>query len=440
MLKRNGNTWLGKLLVPALIGAMLMAGCGNASGAGNDGAAASSAQSAGAVSTDSTAAEDTGSAKAPELPGLTFESELPIEHATMFRVYYYSDGFKLIDITDSGEFLLVPEGKEVPEELEAAMEDGTLGESAGAAADGDETTESGVLDGTLTVIRQPVDSVYQAASAGMSLIDAIDAMDHVSMCSVDENGWYIDAPRKALADGSISFGGKYSQPDYEMLIDKDCDLAIESTMILHAPDVMEMIEDLDIPVMIERSSYEMDPLGRTEWVKLYGALFNKEEEAAAFFEEKTASLKNLEGMKNSGKTVAFFAVNTNGTVVVRKSDDYIPHMIETAGGRYIFEDLKSEEGSASTTVNMSMEEFYAAAVDADYLVYNATIEDPLGSVDDLVAKDKIFAEFKAVQDGNVYQLSKAAYQATDAMADQILDLHDMLDGGDGGEYISKVGA
>ncbi len=32
---------------------------------------------------------------------------------------------------------------------------------------------------------------------------------------------------------------------------EDCDLAIESTMILHTPKVQEMIEDLDIPVFID---------------------------------------------------------------------------------------------------------------------------------------------------------------------------------------------
>ena len=42
----------------------------------------------------------------------------------------------------------------------------------------------------------------------------------------------------------------------------ECDLAVESTMILHTPKVQEMIEDLDIPVFVDYSSYESHPLGR----------------------------------------------------------------------------------------------------------------------------------------------------------------------------------
>ena len=58
-------------------------------------------------------------------------------------------------------------------------------------------------------------------------------------------------------------------------MDEGCNLAIESTMILHTPKVQEMIEMLDIPVFIDRSSYETHPLGRTEWIKVYGVLADK---------------------------------------------------------------------------------------------------------------------------------------------------------------------
>ena len=67
--------------------------------------------------------------------------------------------------------------------------------------------------------------------------------------------------------------------------------------------------------------------------------------------------------------MAYFYINTDGSVVVRKSDDYIPTMIEIAGGRYVFKDLKNSEGNAPS-VKLTMEEFYATAVDADYLIYN----------------------------------------------------------------------
>lgn len=88
----------------------------------------------------------------------------------------------------------------------------------------------------------------------------------------------------------MQFAGKYSEPDYEMLVDEDCDVAIESTMILHTPKVQEMIENLGIPVFIDRSSYEMHPLGRTEWVKLYGAMMERKQRLRYFLTGRQRSL------------------------------------------------------------------------------------------------------------------------------------------------------
>ena len=53
-------------------------------------------------------------------------------------------------------------------------------------------------------------------------------------------------------------------------------------------------------------------------------------------------------------------------------------------------------------MSMQMEEFYAGAKDADYIIYNSTIEGELSSVDDLLAKSPLFEKFKAVQEGHVY--------------------------------------
>ena len=77
-----------------------------------------------------------------------------------------------------------------------------------------------------------------------------------------------------------------------------------------------------------------------------------------------------------------------------------------------------------------MEQFYDAALDADYLIYNASIDKPITSVDDLIAKNELFAEFKAVKEGHVYSTGKGLYQATDKMANFINDIHLMLSGGE----------
>ena len=348
--------------------------------------------------------------EAPEIPGLTAESVLPLDYATCFNVFYYSDGYKVVDVPLSATYLVVPEGKDVPEGVNSDF----------------------------IILREPFDSIYLAATSAMALFDAIDSIDKVTMSGTTEGGWYIDAPLQALKEGSMVYAGKYSEPDYETMIGLECDLAIESTMILHTPEVQEMIEDLGIPVFIDRSAYETGPLGRTEWVKLYGALLEKDDEANAFFAEQKAIIDGLEDFENTGKTVAYFSVNTNGQAVVRTNNDYIPAMIELAGGKYLFDGMYPDD-SASTRA-ISMEEFYSMAHEADYLVYNATIEEALANVDALLDKDAVFADFKAVDEGNVWQVDKTAYQSTDKMANLILDFNIMLTDGDKSKltFLSKL--
>ena len=348
-----------------------------------------------------TAADEEFKDEAPQIPGLTYESEMELKYAQCFHVFYYNDGYALIDIKDDGQFLVVPEGKEAPADM----------------------------DKSITVIQKPVSRIYLAATSAMALFNAIDGLDSIRLSGTQASGWYVDDAAQAMEDGKILFAGKYDEPDYELLINEDCDLAIESTMILHSPKVAEMIKELGIPVMIDHSSYETHPLGRTEWVKLYSVLLGKEKEAAAFFDDQAKVIEDLSGFTNTEKTVAYFYINTDGSAVVRTSDDYIPKMIEIAGGRYIFPDLKNTEGTGSS-VRLTMEEFYNQAVNADYLIYNSSIDSPITSIDDLLAKSDLFADFKAVKDGNVWCTGKQLYQATDIVGELIKDVHLMLTDGD----------
>ena len=209
-------------------------------------------------------------------------------------------------------------------------------------------------------------------------------------------------------------------------------------MIDHTPEVKEMIEDIDIPVMVDRASYESDPMGRAEWIKLYGELTDHQEEAKKFFDEQMESIKDLDNFKNTEKTVAFFYISTDGKVVVRRSTDYIPKMIEIAGARYVFKDLDDENGR--TAVDMSMEQFYASAIDADYIIYNGSIDSSVKSLEDLIGKDPVMKKMKAVKDGNCWVTKSAMYQRTDLVAEMILDFHKLFSEDDPEDlkYISKL--
>ena len=380
----------------------LFSGCG--SKGGNNGSGEGSSQSANepakqALEPDKVSGE------------LTWNDKMPLDYATQFSVDYSEEGYALVTIADSDQFLLVPEGKEAPSDLAKSVK----------------------------VIKNPARRIYLVASAVMDMFDSFGGMDALAYTGTKEKDWYIEDAQKAMADGKLVYAGKYSAPDYEMIISGGCDLAIENTMIYHTPEVKEQLEKFGIPVMVDNSSYEENPLGRCEWVKLYGLLSGYEEEAVKAFQEQEDEFNQIKDSDKSGKTVAFFYITTDGQANVRKSNDYLAKMIEMAGGEYIFKDLGADDDSASSTMSMTMEEFYAGAVDADYIIYNSTIEGELNNMGDLLALNNMLERFKAVKEGHVYCTTKNLYQSSMELGTIIADIYHMLhDENDQLTYIYKV--
>lgn len=344
-------------------------------------------------------------------PELTYSHSMELTYAKEFSVDYYEEGCSLITISDGSRYLVIPEGMDVPSELEEGI----------------------------VLLKQPIENIYLVASAVMDMFVSLDALDSIRFSALKPEGWYVEAAKNAMEAGDILYAGKYSAPDYEQIISENCGLAIENTMIYHTPEVKEQLESFQIPVLVDYSSYELEPLGRTEWVKLYGLLAGKEEAAEEAFASELKAFASIKEAEKSGKTVAFFYITTNGEANVRKSSDYLPRMIEMAGGSYIFDHLGDKEDNASSTVTMQMEEFYASAKEADYIIYNSTIDGELSSVDELIGKSSLLENFKAVQDGNVFCTTKNLYQSSMELGTIISDIHKMLAGEeDSLTYIYKL--
>ena len=382
---------------------------------------------------DEAASEEIKIKEAPQLSGQQYLSQDENEYAQGFVIYRYENDYAVLAAGDGRCYLIIPEGGQVPDSL----------------------------DNELIILQKPLDRIYLAASAAMCQFDEIGAVDNVILSGLEKDGWYIEAAREAMEKGTLKYGGKYSTPDYEMIVASGVNLAIESTMIHHTPKVQEKLEKLGIPVLIDRSSYESEPLGRAEWVKVYGLLTGREEEAAQAFAEQKGYVEALRGnaeqepQNDSGnaeqgsqnasgnaeqgsqnasrdveeagiepKTVAIFSINSTRQVVTKSAGDYFGKMVEIAGGTLCTP--ANDPGRASQTV--SMEAFYAAAEQADILIYNASIEDAPEDMQQMCAKDNVLAQFRAVKEGNVWCMRSSLYQYASRTGAIIRDLHAILAG------------
>lgn len=318
--------------------------------------------------------------------------------AEQFRVDFREDGSALLTLGEQDRYLLLDREAEIPADAEG-----------------------------LTIIRTPVERVYAASSSVPDLFLRCGALDRIRFTSTAESSWRLPELQEALQKGSLLYAGKYNAPDYELLLEENCDLVIENTMIFHKPEVREKLEALDLPVIIEYSSYEPEPLGRVEWIRLYGLLTGHQAEADAFFQQQREVLEDTASEEPTGKTAAFFHITSNGAAVVRRSSDYVTRMIELAGGQSPFTALP-EEDNALSTVTIQMESFYEQARDADVLIYNSTVSGDLEKIQDLLAKSSLFEDFKAVQSGEVWCTEQSMFQQSSATAGMIADIHMILSG------------
>lgn len=326
---------------------------------------------------------------------LVFSHHYQLDYAQQFTADCYEGGYTMVSIPDSGQkFLVVPQ----------------------------DAAEVDSLPADVTVLRQPVENIYLVSTSVMDLILHLDALDSVTLSGTKAEGWYLPEAKQAMEEGRIAYAGKYSAPDYEQILAANCGLAIQNTMILHTPEVKEQLEHFGIPVLVERSSYESGPLERMEWIKLYGILLGKEDTAEQVFAAQEAAIAPLLEQEPTGKSCAFFSLSSNNLATVRKGSDYVAKMIEMAGGAYVFSDL-ADNGNSLATMNLPLEDFYAGAKDADVLIYNSAIEGTIASVSQLTEKFPLLAEFKAVQNGQVWCTSQSLFQQSMELADLILDMN-----------------
>lgn len=323
---------------------------------------------------------------------LEFDSAMELKYAQNFSVDNYKGGYKIITLKDGSRYLAVPEGKSVPENLDA----------------------------DLVVLQLPLTNVCLGSTTAASLMTGIEALDAVTLTTQKRDSWYIEEVGAAMDSGQITYIGNYDTPDYEILASQQPQLLIYSGMLDTHPEVSDKFKELGLNYMVDRSSDEQHPLARIEWVKLFGILFDKEDEAQALFEEQEKVVDSINA-ESTGKTVLAFYRVTNGSCYVRNAGDYFAKMINLAGGTYYPGDLKVDEGG---TTKMDSETFYQTAADADYIIYiDFSSTEQITKLDELVAKDPLFADLKAVKNKTVWSTRQDFWQVTATLGNMISDIN-----------------
>ena len=255
------------------------------------------------VSGETNLSADTLDEKAPEIMGLSYQSETKVEHAKYFKIYHYDQGITLLEIdqgkdedtkeiktkdtkedTDSGltpaqeeqlalykakivRYLIVPEDAEIP---------------AG-------------LDKEMIVIQKPKKSAYVGSEEVLEILDKLNATDQITSVGVKQKNCKVESIAKAMKAKKIIYAGTYKKPENKKLMKSKCDLAILSNKILpdeknekkmSVEDQQKRYEELaekfvllDVPMIVDRSADEEKNDAKVEWSKVYEAIFAQTDSA-----------------------------------------------------------------------------------------------------------------------------------------------------------------
>lgn len=281
-------------------------------------------------------------------------------------------------------------------------------------------------------------NIMVSSASTMALINAMDALSKVPMTTADTT-WRIQEIKDAIDKGTVKEVGKYSKPDYEQIIsigaEKHVTFAVFSTMLDSVPDVYDQLtKTCNLRIMRDQSSYESHPLGRTEWIKIYGEIFDMRDKSDAVFNGQVEILNETTSKINvpeaERKTVLiFYTTSTKDTFYVRNAADYVTELVNLGGGKQVAEISPGKSGNTK----MTQELFIEKCSQADYVLYNWTSgasgvkDESLQGLIDARLGDW-FKDFKAYKEGNVWRTSNDFYQKMDKMGEMVADIYKMLYG------------
>ncbi|WP_218598921.1 ABC transporter substrate-binding protein [Polaribacter sp. NJDZ03] len=201
--------------------------------------------------------------------------------------------------------------------------------------------------------------------------------------------------RKLIDDGKIKEIGKETSLNTEILLDLQPKLVVGYS-VSSADKSLTTVKRAGINVIYNGDWLEETPLGRAEWIKFFGVLFNKEKQADSIFkviESNYLEAKKIALKSTNKPTILSGAIMSKDIWNLPAGESFVAQFIKDANLNYLWQDTKGK-GSLS----LSFESIFDKGQNADYWIspgYFSTKEQ-------LLQSNKIYAEFDAFKNDKIY--------------------------------------
>ncbi len=200
--------------------------------------------------------------------------------------------------------------------------------------------------------------------------------------------------RQRIDENKIKDVGKNQSLNTELLIALQPE-AIVSFAVKGQNKSLESLKQAGYPVLYNADWVEQHPLGKAEWIKFFGLLFDKVEESQEVFNHIKKEYENTKQLAFQGeeKPSVISGALWKDKWYLPAGDSWQAQILKDANAEYVFADT---EGTGS--LSLAFESVLNDAQNTDFWIAPAQYT----SYEDMLSQHSHYKKFKAFQDKNVF--------------------------------------
>jgi iron complex transport system substrate-binding protein len=257
--------------------------------------------------------------------------------------------------------------------------------------------EAGIPEGidTLLVIRVPVRKMVCMSATHTAMVSALGAENTITGIS-GTSFIYSQSIRRRIEQGGIKDVGYESSLNNELILFMKPDLVMIYGIGSESAGYMGKIMETGIRVLINADYLETHPLGKAEWIKLFGALYCRDNLADSIFRKEEADYEAVKKIVSSGvsaRPAVLLGMPYRDTWYISPGNSYISRLISDAGGNYLWSDTES-----MISMPFGIEGVYRKAMKADFWLNTGTA----GSKEEIIAVDHRLGDLPCFRNGLIF--------------------------------------
>ena len=247
------------------------------------------------------------------------------------------------------------------------------------------------------IIQVPIKEIIVTSTTHIPMVELL--KEEKSIIGFPFSRYVSSEKTRQLIDlGKIKEIGKENALNTEILLDLQPELIVGYS-VSSADKSLSTIQKSGINVIYNGDWLEETPLGRAEWIKFFGILFDKEQLADSIFnviENNYLEAKKIALKSTKQQTVLSGAIMSKDIWNLPAGDSFVAQFLEDANVNYLWKNTKGK-GSLS----LSFESVFEKGINADYWIAPGYFS----SKEQMLSSNKLYEKFTTFKEDKIYSPS-----------------------------------